>query len=64
MALKTEKEIKEKIKELHEDVQKLNEFLKDIYEDEDAGKKIEAHTWRIRREMEILNWVLNNDLPF
>lgn len=64
MALRTKEELENKIKELRTDRQKFSEFLRDTYGDKQCGHKIEIHTWRISREIEILEWVLDQGLPF
>lgn len=65
MAIKTKEEIQQKIKELQQDETKFTQFLRDTYGDKQCSHKIEMHTWRIRREIEILNWVMNDSgLPF
>lgn len=64
MALKTEEEIKSKIADLKKDEQTFTQFLRDTYGDKQCSHKIEIHTWRIKREIEILEWVLNENLPF
>lgn len=64
MALRTKEEIESRIRELEKDEHKFYEFLRDMYGDEECKDKIEQHTWRIRREIEILRWVIDEDLPF
>ena len=68
MALKTKEELEAKVKELRQDERKFTDFLRDTYGDKQCSHKIEIHTWRIRREIEIIEWVLNSDsdseLPF
>lgn len=64
MKLRTVGEIKAKIVELENDHSKFSEFLSDIYKDNDCKKKIKKHTWRIRKQIDILNWVLDDELPF
>ncbi len=62
--MKTEEQLKNKISELKADERKFAEFIKDVYNDVDCENKIEVHLWKIRRQIEIINWVLNNELPF
>ena len=64
MALRTKEELEDKIKELEADRRKFTDFLRDTYGDKQCSHKIEVHTWRIQREIDILNWVLDKDLPF
>lgn len=65
MAMKTFDEVKARIKELQMDESKFEEFLRDTYDDKSCDKKIEQHLWRIRREKEILSWVIDEPLlPF
>lgn len=64
MALRTYEEIQDKINELQKDERKFTEFLRDVYGDKQCAHKVEVHTWRIRREIEILKWVLDQELPF
>lgn len=62
--MKTKEEIEAKIKELRADEQKFSTLLSDIFNDKTASKRVQQHTWRVRREINILEWVLNQDLPF
>lgn len=64
MAQKTKEEIVERIKILEEQRDTFTQFLRDTYGDKQCSHKIEVHTWRIRREIEILDWVLDSSLPF
>ena len=64
MAIKTKEELEDKVKELRRDESKFIQFLRDTYGDKQCSQKIEMHTWRIRREIEIIEWVLNSELPF
>ena len=64
MALKTKEELEAKVKELRQDERKFSDFLRDTYGDKQCSQKIEIHTWRIKREIEIIEWVLNSELPF
>jgi hypothetical protein len=64
MALKTKEELEAKVRELKQDERKFTDFLRDTYGDKQCSHKIEIHTWRIRREIEIIEWVLNSELPF
>jgi len=64
MAMRTAEELESKIQELKKDENKFNQFLRDTYGDKQCSHKIEIHTWRIRREIEILEWVLDKGLPF
>jgi len=62
--MKTETEIMAKIKELESDKDKFQQFLMDTYGDKQCSHKIDVHTWRIRREIEILEWILDRGMPF
>lgn len=64
MALRTKEELENKVKELEKDERKFTEFLRDTYGDKQCSHKIEMHMWRIRREIEIIKWVLDQELPF
>lgn len=64
MGLRTKEELQNKVKELKIDEAKFTNFLRDTYGDKQCSHKIEMHIWRIRREIEIINWVLNEELPF
>lgn len=64
MTPRTNEELENKIKELEKDQCKFTEFLQDTYGDKQCRHKIEMHTWRIRREIEIIKWVLDKELPF
>lgn len=64
MAQRTNEELKDKIKELEKDERKFMDFLRDTYGDKQCSHKIEIHCWRIRREIDILKWVLDEELPF
>jgi len=64
MAIRTKEEIERRVIELILDERKFIEFLRDTYGDKKCSGKIEMHTWRIRKEIDILEWVLNRDLPF
>ncbi len=64
MAQRTKEDIKIKLEELRNDDRKFSLFLADIYQDEGCDEKIQQHLWRIRRQIEILEWVLDEDLPF
>ena len=64
MAIRTAEEIEDRIKQLDKQEADFTQFLRDTYGDKQCGHKIEQHIWRIRREREILQWVLNESLPF
>jgi hypothetical protein len=64
MALRTKEEIEAKIRDLKKDEQQFINFLRDTYGDKQCQHKIDVHVWRIRREIEILQWVLDQELPF
>lgn len=62
--MKTKEELENKLKELEIERRMFTNFLRDTYGDKQCSKKIEQHCWRINREIDIINWVLNKDLPF
>jgi len=64
MAQKTDDELKTRIKILEKDEQTFTEFLRDTYGDKQCSHKISQHLWRIKKEIEIIRWVLNEELPF
>ena len=64
MAIQKEESIKEKRSNLLEQKENFMDFLRDIYEDKHLEDKMREHIWRIDRQIEILDWVLNDELPF
>jgi len=64
--MKPRKEIEERKEILIKDKHTFIEFLKSIYKKDDfVEEKINEHIWKFEREIEILNWVLDeDDLPF
>ena len=63
--MKTKEEINSKLDELKKDKEKFEEFMADVYNNDGQLKqKIKTHTWRIERQIEILEWVLDRHLDF
>lgn len=62
--MRTIEEIKLRRDQLKADEKKFTEFLSSVYNDADAEEKINLHMWRIRKEIEVLNWITKEELPF
>lgn len=61
----TQEKLVEKLDELKKNEIIFIDFLKEIYNDKKLQKKINKHLWRIRKEIEIIEEVLDSDiLPF
>jgi hypothetical protein len=61
----TKEKIDEKLQELFKEKAMFNKFLDDIYgSDEPVRKSLQTHLWRVQREIDILKWVVNDELPF
>lgn len=64
MAIRTPEEIQKKKKELETERDMFQKFMRDIYNDKKMEDRINVHLWRINREISILAWVTDDDLPF
>ena len=64
MKLRSIQEIKEKKEELEKEKTMFYKFLNDVFEDEKTAGEMNKHLWRICKQIEILNWVLDDELPF
>lgn len=64
MALRTEIEIRKKQSDLNQKVTYLNDFLSSCYKGSDAKEKVEKELLSMRRELNLLSWILDDDLPF
>jgi hypothetical protein len=57
-------QIRDRKAELEKEKQMFYKFLTDAYGEKDTEEKIEKHLWRINKQIEILEWVLDESLPF
>ncbi|MEA2037240.1 MAG: hypothetical protein U9O94_07030 [Nanoarchaeota archaeon] len=62
--LKTEVQIREKLKELETQEKYLREFMTTLYKGSDLKEKIEREMKPLQREINIVNWILDDNLPF
>ena len=64
MKIKTEQEVKDKRKRLETQYTYMEEFLSSCYKGSDAVPKVKKELIALRREIDILWWVLDDNLPF
>ena len=64
MRTRSIEEIKAKREELKKDNEKFREFIRDVFNGTILVEQMEEHLWRINRQIEILDWVLDDELPF
>lgn len=62
--VKTEAQIRERLTELEKQERYLREFMTTLYKGSDLKEKVEREMKPLQREINIVNWMLNDDLPF
>ena len=63
--MRSETEIKEKIKECEKRISYLQDFLSTIYKNSKPKEQIDKELIALRRERNALEWTIeSNDLPF
>lgn len=62
--MRTREEIKNKEIECSTRIDYLLEFLLSCYKGSDAKQKAEKELMALKRERDIIRWVLNEELPF
>ena len=63
-SLMTEVEIREKLKELNNQRDYLVNFMGSIYKGSDLNRKIDTELKVLNKEINVIAWILNDELPF
>lgn len=59
-----QEQAQEKLNQLRKQYSYLNQFLSTLYKGSDTKEKIVRELIPLKREIEMLEWVLADDLPF
>lgn len=62
--MRSKEEIQNEVDRLKTEIRYLYDFLRDVYKDNGAYNNATRHLKLKEREVEVLKWVIDNELPF